>query len=241
MTTIALGPSWLDPDHLINSFGLWGVLLIVFAESGLLIGFFLPGDSLLFTTGLLVAGGTLKTPLWLVTLLVVVAAVAGDQVGFLFGRKVGPSLFRRPDSKLFKQENIEKAHAFFEKHGPKSIVLARFVPIVRTFTPIIAGVSRMNYRTFVTYNVIGGTLWGGGVTLLGYWLGQIEFVHKNIEVILVAIVLVSVVPIAIEFLRARAKSKKEGPRPPAGASRPSTDVPPPPVGSAGRGGRHRAK
>ncbi|NEA59233.1 DedA family protein [Streptomyces sp. SID13666] len=234
MTNIALGPSWIDPDHLINSFGLWGVLLIVFAESGLLIGFFLPGDSLLFTTGLLVAGGTLKTPLWLVTVLVIVAAIVGDQVGFLFGRKVGPSLFRRPDSRLFKQENIEKAHAFFEKHGPKSIVLARFVPIVRTFTPIIAGVSRMNYRTFVTYNIIGGTLWGGGVTLLGYWLGQIEFVHKNIELILVAIVLVSVVPIAIEFLRARAKSKKEGPRPPA-------DLPPPPVGTAGRGGRHRAK
>ncbi|MDJ0343989.1 VTT domain-containing protein [Streptomyces sp. H10-C2] len=233
MTNLALGPSWLDPDHLINSFGLWGVLLIVFAESGLLIGFFLPGDSLLFTTGLLVSGGTLKTPLWLVMLLVVVAAIAGDQVGFLFGRKVGPSLFRRPDSKLFKQENIEKAHAFFEKHGPKSIVLARFVPIVRTFTPIIAGVSRMNYRTFVTYNVIGGTLWGGGVTLLGYWLGQIAFVHKNIELILIAIVLVSVVPIAIEFLRARAKSKKEGPRPPS-------DVPPPPPTSA-RGGRHRAK
>ncbi|WP_277441226.1 VTT domain-containing protein [Streptomyces sp. SPB162] len=231
---IALGPSWLDPDHLINSFGLWGVLLIVFAESGLLIGFFLPGDSLLFTTGLLVAGGTLKTPLWLVTLLVVVAAIVGDQVGFLFGRKVGPSLFRRPDSRLFKQENIEKAHAFFEKHGPKSIVLARFVPIVRTFTPIIAGVSRMNYRTFVTYNIIGGTLWGGGVTLLGYWLGQIAFVHENIELILVAIVLVSVVPIAIEFLRARAKSKKEGPRPPA-------DTPTPPVGTAGRGGRHRAR
>ncbi|MEU3458372.1 VTT domain-containing protein [Streptomyces sp. NPDC006733] len=234
MTNLALGPSWLDPDHLINSFGLWGVLLIVFAESGLLIGFFLPGDSLLFTTGLLVAGGTLTTPLWLVTLLIVVAAIVGDQVGFLFGRKVGPSLFRRPDSKLFKQENIEKAHAFFEKHGPKSIVLARFVPIVRTFTPIIAGVSRMNYRTFVTYNIIGGTLWGGGVTLLGYWLGQIEFVHKNIEVILVAIVLVSVVPIAIEFLRARAKAKKEGPVPPV-------DAPAPPVGSGGRGGRHRAK
>lgn len=231
---IALGPSWLDPDHLINSFGPWGVLLIVFAESGLLIGFFLPGDSLLFTAGLLVAGGTLSTPLWLMTLLIVVAAIVGDQVGFLFGRKVGPSLFRRPDSRLFKQENIEKAHAFFEKHGPKSIVLARFVPIVRTFTPIIAGVSRMNYRTFVTYNIIGGTLWGGGVTLLGYWLGQIEFVHKNIELILVAIVLVSVVPIAVEFLRARAKSRKEGPRPPS-------DGPPAPVGTAGRGGRHRAR
>ncbi|MEU1076732.1 MULTISPECIES: VTT domain-containing protein [unclassified Streptomyces] len=210
MTTLALGPSWLDPDQLLSSFGLAGLLVIVFAESGLLIGFFLPGDSLLFTTGLLVTSGKIDTPLWLVCLLVVAAAVLGDQVGYLFGRKVGPSLFNRPDSKLFKQENVEKAHDFFEKYGPKSLVLARFVPIVRTFTPIIAGVSRMNYRSFITYNVIGGALWGAGVTLLGAALGNVEFVHKNIELMLVAIVLVSVVPIAIEFLRARSKAKKAG-------------------------------
>ncbi|MFK8906739.1 DedA family protein [Streptomyces sp. YS-3] len=211
MTTLALGPSWLDPDQLLSSFGLAGLLVIVFAESGLLIGFFLPGDSLLFTTGLLVTGGKIDTPLWLVCLMVVAAAVLGDQVGYLFGRKVGPSLFNRPDSKLFKQENVEKAHEFFEKYGPKSLVLARFVPIVRTFTPIIAGVSRMNYRSFITYNVIGGALWGAGVTLLGAALGNVEFVHKNIELMLVAIVLISVVPIAIEFLRARSKAKKAGP------------------------------
>ncbi|SFF44126.1 membrane-associated protein [Actinacidiphila alni] len=210
MTNIALGPSWLDPDHLINTYGLWGVLLIVFAESGLLIGFFLPGDSLLFTTGLLVATGTLHQPLALVAALIAVAAVAGEQVGYLFGRKVGPSLFRRPDSRLFKMENIEKAHAFFEHHGPKAIVMACFVPIVRTFTPIVAGVSRMNYRTFVTFNLIGGTLWGAGVTLLGYWLGQIEFVHKNIEAMLVLVVLISVVPIGIEYLRSKSKAKKNG-------------------------------
>ena len=211
MTNLALGPSWLDPDQLLSSFGLAGLLVIVFAESGLLIGFFLPGDSLLFTCGLLVTSGKIDHPLWLVCLLVVAAAVVGDQVGYLFGRKVGPSLFNRPDSKLFKQENVEKAHEFFEKYGPKSLVLARFVPIVRTFTPIIAGVSRMNYRSFITYNVIGGTLWGAGVTLLGAALGNVEFVHKNIELMLVAIVLVSVVPIAIEFLRARSKAKKAGP------------------------------
>ncbi|MFF5568002.1 VTT domain-containing protein [Streptomyces sp. NPDC012623] len=208
MTTLALGPSWLDPDYLIGTFGLIGVLVIVFAESGLLIGFFLPGDSLLFTTGLLVTAGTLKSPLWLVCLLVVLAAIAGDQVGYLFGRKVGPALFRRPDSKLFKQENVEKAHEFFEKHGPKSLVLARFVPVIRTFTPIIAGVSRMNYRSFITFNIIGGLLWGAGVTLLGAALGKIEFVHQHIEMILILIVLISVLPIVIEFLRARAKSKK---------------------------------
>ncbi|MFC8230432.1 DedA family protein [Streptomyces sp. NPDC057287] len=210
MNTLALGPSWLDPDYLLNTFGLPGLLLIVFAESGLLIGFFLPGDSLLFTTGLLVTTGDLKYPLWLVCLLVALAAIIGDQVGYLFGRKVGPSLFKRPDSRLFKQENVEKAHDFFEKYGPKSLVLARFVPVVRTFTPIIAGVSRMDYRSFITFNIIGGVLWGVGVTLLGAALGNVAFVHENIEMILILIVLISVVPILIEFLRARGKSKKEG-------------------------------
>lgn len=215
MTTLALGPSWLDPDYLLNQFGLWGLLLIVFAESGLLIGFFLPGDSLLFTTGLLITTNKLDTPLWLACILIVIAAILGDQAGYLFGKKVGPSLFNRPDSKLFKQENVVKAHEFFEKHGPKSLVLARFVPIVRTFTPIIAGVSGMRYRSFITFNVIGGVLWGAGVTLLGAWLGKHEFVHKNIEAILILIVLISVVPIIIEFLRARSKSKKAGAQAPA--------------------------
>ncbi len=204
MTSLALGPSWLDPTTLISTFGLIGILAVVFAESGLLVGFFLPGDSLLFTTGMLVAGGTyLDQPLWLVCLLVVAAAVAGDQVGYLFGRKVGPGLLRRPDSRLFKQENVEKAAAFFERHGPKAIVLARFVPIVRTFTPVVAGVSRMNYRTFVLFNVVGGVLWGAGVTVLGHFLGRIAFVRDNIEPILILIVLVSVVPVAVELLRAR--------------------------------------
>ncbi|MFD5320949.1 DedA family protein [Streptomyces sp. NPDC127098] len=211
MEALALGPSWLDPEYLIQSFGLVGILAVVFAESGLLIGFFLPGDSLLFTTGLLVATDQyLHYPLWLVCLLIVLAAVAGDQVGYLFGRKVGPALFRRPDSRLFKQENVEKAHAFFEKHGPKSLVLARFVPIVRTFTPIIAGVSTMRYRSFVTFNIVGGVLWGAGVTLLGAALGQIDFVHEHIELILIAIVLLSVVPIVIEYLRARGSSAGDG-------------------------------
>jgi membrane-associated protein len=230
VNTLALGPSWLDPDYLITTFGLIGVLVIVFAESGLLIGFFLPGDSLLFTTGLLVTTGKIDMPLWLVCTLIVLAAVIGDQVGYLFGRKVGPALFKRPDSRLFKQENVEKAHDFFEKYGPKSLVLARFVPIVRTFTPIIAGVSRMNYRSFVTFNIIGGVLWGAGVTLLGAALGKVEFVHKNIEAILILIVLISVVPIAVEFLRARSKNKKSAA---AAASSPDGEIPP-----SSRGGRH---
>ena len=208
MTTLALGPSWLDPNHLLNSFGIWGLLLIVFAESGLLIGFFLPGDSLLFTTGLLITSHKMSFPLWGAIALICVAAVLGDQAGYMFGKKVGPSLFNRPDSRLFKQENVVKAHEFFEKYGPKSLVLARFVPVVRTFTPIIAGVSGMKYRSFLVFNVIGGVLWGAGVTLLGSWLGKIDFVKNNIEAILILIVLVSVVPIIIEFLRARSKSRK---------------------------------
>ena len=211
MTTLALGPSWLDPNYLLDTFGIWGLLLIVFAESGLLIGFFLPGDSLLFTCGLLITSNQLNFPLWGAIALICLAAILGDQAGYMFGKKVGPSLFNRPDSRLFKQENVVKAHEFFEKYGPKSLVLARFVPIVRTFTPIIAGVSGMKYRSFLTFNVIGGVLWGAGVTLLGSWLGKIDFVKNNIEAILILIVLVSVVPIIIEFLRARSKKRNAAP------------------------------
>lgn len=208
-TTLALGPDFLDPEWLISTFGLLGILAIVFAESGLLIGFFLPGDSLLFTAGLLTADGEYITyPLWLVCLLITIAAIAGDQVGYAFGKKVGPALFRRPNSRLFKQENLLKAHEFFEKYGARSVVLARFVPIVRTFTPIVAGVSGMRYRTFVLYNVIGGVLWGTGVTVLGFFLGQIPFVKEHIELILIGIVFVSVIPIAIELLRARLAARR---------------------------------
>jgi membrane-associated protein len=169
----ALGPSFLDPHWLISTFGLVGILVLVFAESGLLIGFFLPGDSLLFTAGLLVSGGALlHVPLWLLCLLVSVAAVAGDQFGYAFGRRFGPALFRRPDSRVFKQQNLIRAQAFFGRYGARSIVLARFVPIVRTFTPIVAGASGMRYRVFALYNILGGTLWGCGVTILGYFLAD---------------------------------------------------------------------
>ncbi|MBQ1091636.1 DedA family protein [Streptomyces sp. B93] len=217
MTTLALGPSWLDPNYLLDTFGIWGLLLIVFAESGLLIGFFLPGDSLLFTAGLLITSNQLNFPLWAAVVLIVIAAIVGDQVGYMFGKKVGPALFTRPDSRLFKQENVTKAHEFFEKHGPKSLVLARFVPIVRTFTPIIAGVSGMRYRSFLTFNVVGGILWGAGVTMLGAWLGNIDFVKENIEAILILIVFISVIPIIIEVLRARSQKKRGLQQEPASA------------------------
>ncbi|MFF9762596.1 MULTISPECIES: DedA family protein [Streptomyces] len=216
MTTLALGPEWLSPDYLIETFSLPGILLIVFAESGLFA--FLPGDSLLFTAGLFVAEGTyISQPLWLVCTLIVLAAVIGDQVGYMIGKFFGPKLFSRPNSKLFKQENLEKAHEFMEKYGPKAIVLARFVPIVRTFAPIVAGAGRMKYRTFFTYNLIGGVAWGCGVTLAGYWLGQIEFIKTNVEPILILIVVVSVVPIIIEYLRERGKKKRAAAETPAAA------------------------
>jgi membrane-associated protein len=198
-----LAAGLLDPEELLRKGGLALLGLIVFAESGLLVGFFLPGDSLLFIAGFLAsdAGGNVLPPLPFVLLVAFVTAVAGDQVGYIFGKKVGPALFDKPDSRIFKQKYVEKAHTFFERHGAKTIVLARFVPIVRTFAPIVAGVGEMRYRTFVTFNVVGGFLWAVGITTLGYFLGEIEFIKQNIEVAIVVIVVLSVLPMAIEVLR----------------------------------------
>ncbi len=196
----------LDPKSLIETVGLLGLLVVVFAESGLLIGFFLPGDSLLFTAGFLASlpeGDRLHLPIVPLLIGTFIAAVAGDQVGYFFGKRVGPALFRRPDSRFFKQANVAKAHEFFERHGAKTIVLARFVPVVRTFAPIVAGVSDMTYRTFVTFNLAGGFLWAIGVTLLGYFLGQIDAVERNLEVAILAVVAVSCLPIAVELIRNR--------------------------------------
>ena len=209
MSTIALGPSWLDPDHLIRTFGLIGIMVIVFAESGLLVGVFLPGDSLLFTAGLLSATTDLLPPLWVIIPAIVVAAIVGDQVGYVIGSRAGPKIFQRPDSRFFRQEYVDKAYSYFERYGGRTIVLARFVPIVRTFTPVVAGVSQMPYRTFVAYNVVGGTLWGVSVTTIGYFLGQIDFVAAHIEPILIGIVALSVLPIMFELLRARSRSRSD--------------------------------
>jgi membrane-associated protein len=211
---LALGPSWLDPEQLIRTFGTIGILAIVFIESGLLIGFFLPGDSLLFTAGLLSATTDLLPDIWILLVTIPIAAIAGDQLGYAIGRKFGPPLFNRPDSRFFRREYVDKSAAFFEKHGPKTVVLARFVPIVRTFVPVMAGTSKMHYRTFVTYNVVGGLLWGAGVTALGYFLGQIDFVEQNIEPILLLIVAISFIPVAMEVLKARKLSSGETPPPP---------------------------
>jgi membrane-associated protein len=230
---LALGPQWLEPEFLIETFGTIGILTIVFVESGLLVGFMLPGDSLLFTAGLLSATGTLPD-IWVLLLTVPIAAIAGDQVGYLIGRKAGPSVFSRPDSRFFRPEYVEKAHEFFERYGARTVVIARFVPIVRTLTPVMAGVSRMRYRTFVAYNVVGGVAWGVGVTSLGYFLGQVDFVHDNVEPIILGIVALSVVPIAVELLRAR--RSRPGTVPPAVADAGETlepdEVEPPAPASA---------
>jgi membrane-associated protein len=200
-----VGASLLNPDHLLTTVGLVGLLAVVFAECGLLVGFFFPGDSLLFTGGLLVSRASTVLPrsIWLVCLLVSVAAIAGNIVGYGIGRKAGPAVFNRPGSRLFRQEYVDRTNEFFAKYGGRSIVLARFVPIVRTFITVMAGVGRMDWRTYLIYSAIGGALWGTGVTLLGYWLGQVTFVANHIELILIAVVAVSVIPIGVELFRQR--------------------------------------
>ncbi len=183
-----------------------GVALIVFAESGLLIGFFLPGDSLLFTTGFLIHAGFLDVNIHIAVLIIFLAAVIGDSVGYTFGRKLGPRLFKKPDARLFKQEYIQQAQKFYEKHGGKTIIIARFVPIVRTFAPVVAGASEMDYRRFLTFNVIGGLLWAAGVTYAGFLLGGF-FEQIGIEIdtillpIIAIIILISVLPPVIHILK----------------------------------------
>lgn len=196
----------IDVEAIISTMGVIGILAIVFAESGLLIGFFLPGDSLLFTAGFLVQVGLLKIDIHLLVLLLFVAAVLGDSVGYTFGRRVGRRLFSRPNSRLFKQENVQRAEAFYEKHGGKTIILARFIPIIRTFAPVVAGVGKMSYKTFLSYNVIGGLLWAGGVTYLGYFLGS-WFTSMGLDIdqviipVVIVIILLSISPALIHLLK----------------------------------------
>ncbi len=200
-----LGPSWLDPEYLIESFGTYaliGVVIVVFIETGLFFPL-LPGDSLLFTAGALVAQDQLDFPLWLLCLLVTVAAFAGDQNAYWIGRKAGPRLFNRPDSRFFKREHIEETNRYFDKYGGVTVIIARFVPIVRTYSAASAGIGRMHYPRFVTFDLAGAVLWGCGVTLLGYLLGNVEFVKHNIEYLLVGIIAISLVPVGLGWWRAR--------------------------------------
>lgn len=203
----------MNVENILSSGGLLVLGAIVFAESGLLVGFFLPGDSLLFIAGFLAseAGGNILPGLPWVMLVAASMAIVGDQVGYVFGRKVGPAVFNKPKSRLFDPAHVARANAFFEKHGPRTIVLARFVPIVRTFAPVVAGVGHMDYKTFVRYNILGGLLWGAGLPMLGYFLGQINIVKENIEIAIIVIVLVSILPVVLEAVKHRRASRAESP------------------------------
>ena len=215
------GMDWLKPETLITSFGAFamiGVMLIVFIETGLLVGFFLPGDSLLFVTGLMVASGAIQipwgdssfaVPIWLACLLISSSAWLGDQTGYWIGRRVGPAIFNKPESKLFSQENVSRTNSFFERYGARAIILAHFVPVMRTFVPVAAGVGEMPYRKFLRYNFIGVLGWGTGVTLLGFFLGKIPFVSEHVEYFTIGFVILSTIPIVIEVVKARREHERD--------------------------------
>ncbi|MFC3448171.1 DedA family protein [Amycolatopsis speibonae] len=220
VTTMGLLPEWLDPKILLSGLTVPVITilcLIIFIESSVFP--VLPGDSLLFTAGLLIANGSIEAPLWLVCVLVTLAALIGNLLGYGLGWKIGPWLFRKPDSKFFNKKYVDQTHAFLEKHGPKAVVLARFVPFVRTFITWIAGIGKMDPKKYFTYTVIGGILWAAGITALGHLLGGVTFIEKNIDAIFVLIVLISVVPIVIEYLKARREKKHSG-----GTGAPAADM-----------------
>jgi membrane-associated protein len=215
------GLEWLQPEALISSFGIYalvGVCAIVFIETGLLVGFFLPGDSLLFVTGLLISTGdvvfpiggeNVPVPIWIACIVISISAWLGDQTGYWIGRKSGPAIFNKTDSKFFTQKNVSATNAFFEKYGAKAIILAHFVPVMRTFVPVAAGIGQMNYRSFLKYNIYGVLGWGTGVTLLGYYLGKIPFVAAHVEYFTLGFILVSTIPIVIEIVKTRRERKAE--------------------------------
>jgi membrane-associated protein len=210
--TPMLLPSWMDPEYLIQTFGpyaLWGVAFVIFAECGLFA--ILPGDSLLFTVGLFVAIGAIDHSMVFVCTVLTIAAVLGNVCGYWIGRLVGPPLFHpRPGlmGKIFKQSYVTKTHEFFERYGNRALILARFVPIVRTFVTLVAGVGKMDFRKFITYTAIGGILWVCGVTTAGYYLGNIPIIRNNIEAVLILIVLVSLIPMLVEYLLHRRRARK---------------------------------
>jgi membrane-associated protein len=214
-THLALMPDFLDPLKLIEQFGTWalvGILVVVFVESGVLFPI-LPGDTLLFVAGMLAAGTAAQSAavdtnfeLWQLLVFIPVAAVLGGQVGYFVGRYLGTAMFK-PDAKVLKQKYLDEAHAFFEQRGPFAIVLARFVPIVRTLAPITAGAAKMQYGVFTLYNIIGAVLWGVGLTLLGYGLGQFQIIQKLLEPIFILIAVVSVAPMIWEWYKRRKAGK----------------------------------
>jgi len=190
---LALLPGWLSPENLINGMGAWavlGIMLIIFAECGILLGFFLPGDTLLFVSGLFIASGALQINLWLFIALVSLAAFVGNMVGYWIGYKIGPPVFSRPNARMLKHEYIEKSEAFFAKYGKVTVVLARFVPVVRTVATVMAGASKMNAKIYTLYSAIGAVLWITSVTVAGFFLGQIAFIRDNLDLIVIAAVVI---------------------------------------------------
>ena len=196
-----------DVETLVRVGGLTAMTAIIFAETGLMIGFFLPGDSLLVTAGVFAAAGQLN--IWMLNALLVVAAIAGDTVGYWFGRRVGQALFKRPKSLLFNPAHLRRAHDFYEKHGGKTIIIARFMPVVRTFAPIVAGMGQMNYRRFLSFNVFGGLFWVVSMTGIGYFLGKIPGVREHIEIVIGIVVFLSILPGIIAFAREWVKKRRE--------------------------------
>ncbi|MDK1359911.1 VTT domain-containing protein [Arthrobacter sp. zg-Y1219] len=235
-------PDWLDPQVFLAdpALGPWVVLLvcaIVFAETGLLVGFFLPGDTLLFTAGLLVSTGTVDASVWVLGLLISASAFAGDQLGYWIGRTAGPTVFSRPESRIFRRENVNRAEQFFARHGGKAVTLARFVGIVRTFTPVVAGVARMRYPVYVAFDAAGALLWGMGLTLLGYLLGnRFPFIRDHLDLLIVGVVLLTTATIALTLLQqrrsgasapARSRAPKPAPNKPARPRAPNKPAPEP--------------
>src|SRR6201992_2643198 len=217
-TAVVAMPNLLDPMYWLGANGVFGhavlpgILLIVFVETGLLFPL-LPGESLLFTGGLLAASANPPVSIEVLASCVAVVAVLGDQTGYFIGRRVGPALLHEEDSRFFKQHHVTESHAFFEKYGPAAIILARFMPFVRTFPPVAAGVSYMRYPVYLAFDIVGGILWGGGVTVAGYFLGNVPFIHQNLEKIVLAILFVSMLPAFIAtgraYLRRRRAAKND--------------------------------
>ena len=197
----------LDTGNLIGSFGLVGLLLIVFAETGLLLGFFLPGDSLLFAAGVLIAGGAFHVPLVAVAVLAPVAATAGSLVGYWIGRKAGPPLFDREDGRVFRRSHLQRAQEFFARRGKFAVVAGRFVPVVRTFITVVAGASRMEFRTYALYSAAVSVVWGAGLPIAGYLLGRVPVVADHVELFTLGIALVSVLPVVVEVVRSRRRRR----------------------------------
>lgn len=222
---------WLDPATIIPSMGPWalvGVCLIIFAETGLLVGFLLPGDTLLFFAGLLTHTGVIGINIWWVALAIGFAAFLGGEVGYLIGHRFGPRVFERKDSGLFSTANVARTNAFFERFGPMAVVLARFIPVVRTFAPVAAGVAHMSYRRYSLYNFVGAIVWGVGLTMLGFLLGGIPwvaaFAEKYIDLVLVAAVTLTLVPTVFHYVRSTRRARRVAAAGPAAGPAPDPEV-----------------